>query len=147
MKIQNRDTSRASGDEVANGENARVKSDVETQLQEARQRLLDLTGRNRLLNYRPSKRRTIRVIDEIPKEIFDILVLQEKVMQFKPADKPTEEPSFLDDVETKLSSLLQDIGPSEHHTDRLLQTELAKEELQKRQYYIHQQARSVFLVQ
>lgn len=144
MKIQNRDIPRVSDGEVANGANAHVKSDIERQLQAARQRLLDLTGRNRLLNYRPTKRRTIRVIDEIPREIFDILVLQEKVMQFKPADKPTEELSLLDDVETEQLPWLQDIGPAEHHTDRLLQTELAKEELQKRQYYIHQQAQSVF---
>ena len=144
MKIQNNEIQRASDSQVANGANAHVKSDIEGQLQAARQRLLDLTRRNRLLNYRPSKRRTIRVIDEIPKEIFDILVLQEKVMQFKPADKPTEELSLLDDVEAELLPWLQDIDPTEHHTDRLLQTELAREELQKRQYYIHQQAQSVF---
>ena len=144
MKIQNGDTPRASDGEVTNGANTRVKSDIEGQLQAARQRLLDLTGRNRLLNYRPSKRRTIHVIDEIPKEIFDILVLQEKVMQFKPADKPTEELSLLGDVETEPLPWLQDIDPAKHHTDRLLQTELAREELQKRQYYIHQQAQSVF---
>ena len=144
MKIQNSETPRASAGEVANGANARVKSDIEKQLQAARQRHLDLTGRNRLLNYRPSKRRTIRVIDEIPKEIFDILVLEEKVMQFKPADKPTEELSLLDDAETELLPWLQDIDPAEHHTDRLLQTELTREELQKRQYYIRQQAQSVF---
>ena len=47
-------------------------------------------------------------------------------------------------METEQLPWLQDIGPAEHHTDRLLQTELAKEELQKRQYYIHQQAQSVF---
>ena len=140
MKIQNNEIQRASDSQVANDANAHVKSDIEGQLQAARQRLLDLTRRNRLLNYRPSKRRTIRVIDEIPKEIFDILVLQEKVMQFKPADKPTEELSLLDDVEAELLPWLQDIDPTEHHTDRLLQTELAREELQKRQYYIHQQA-------
>ena len=70
MKVQNSDTPRASDGEIPNDANARMKSDIERQLQEARQRLLDLTGRNRLLNYRPSKRRTIHVIDEIPKEIY-----------------------------------------------------------------------------
>jgi hypothetical protein len=33
---------------------------------------------------------------------------------------------------------------ADHHTDRFLQTELESEELQKRLYHIHQQARSVF---
>ncbi len=144
MKIQNSGIPRVFDGGVANGTNARVKSDIEKQLQAARQRLLDLTGRNRLLNYRPSKRRTIHVVDEIPKEIFDILVLQEKMMQFKPTDKPTGDLSLLDDAETELLPWLQDIDPAEHHTDRLLQTELVREELLKRQYYIHQQAQSVF---
>ena len=45
MKIQNRDIPRVSDGEVANGANAHVKSDIERQLQAARQRLLDLTGR------------------------------------------------------------------------------------------------------
>ena len=45
----------------------------------ARERLLDLTLRNRLLNFRLSKQRTIHIVDEIPKEIFDILVLKERM--------------------------------------------------------------------
>lgn len=128
-------------------------SDIQKQLQAARQRLLDLTGRNRLLNYRPTKRRTIRVIDEVPREVFDILVLQERVMQFKPAEKPdlttsTVENGASRDTEEEEEKApvqwLQDMETEQHHTDRLLQTELARDELQKRLYYIHQQARSVF---
>ncbi len=120
-------------------------SDIQKQLEEARQRLLDLTGRNRFLNYRPTKRRTIKVIDENPREVFDILVMKERVMQFKPSEKPKEEmPSlFEDEEETAPLPWLQEAEPAQHHTDRILQTELAKEELQKRLYYIHQQARSV----
>jgi hypothetical protein len=57
--------------------------DIERQLQAARQRLLDLTMRNRLLNFRPTKRKTIQGIDEIPREVFDILALQERVMEFR----------------------------------------------------------------
>ena len=59
-------------------------SESEKQLREARENLLDLTLRNPLINFRPTARRTIQVIDEIPKEVFDRLVLQERTMQFKP---------------------------------------------------------------
>ena len=44
-------------------------TEVEQQLEAARQQLLDLTLRNRLLNFRRTKRSTIVVIDEDPKEI------------------------------------------------------------------------------
>lgn len=124
---------------------------IEKQLQSARERLLDLTLRNRLLNFRPSKRRTIQVVDEIPKEIFNILVLKERVMQFKPAEQPREEiiedivsPSKAADVGSELLPWLQEPETAYHHTDRLLQTNLVSEELQKRLYYVHHQARSVF---
>lgn len=55
---------------------------IEKELEKARCKLLDLTMRNRLLNFRPAKVSTIRVIDEVPREIYDILVLQEKQMSF-----------------------------------------------------------------
>ena len=63
-------------------DNNSIITDIETQLESARQNLLDLTMRNKLLNFRPSKLRTIRIIDEIPAEIYDILVIQEKSMEF-----------------------------------------------------------------
>lgn len=120
---------------------------IQKQLQSARERLLDLTLRNRLLNFRPSKRRTIQVIDEIPTEIFNILVLKERVMQFKPSKYPHEgfaSSSKATDADSKLLPWLQKTKIAYHHTDRLLQTNLVSEELQKRLYYVHHQARSVF---
>ena len=76
----------------------------------ARQRLLDLTLNNRLLNYRPSRRRTIQVVDEIPREIFDILVLQPKTMQFKPSEISEEEiPLLFEEEELEEFSLLHNL--------------------------------------
>ena len=124
---------------------------IEKKLQSARERLLDLTLRNRLLNFRPSKRRTIQVVDEIPKEIFNILVLKERMMQFKPSEQRQEDVieeiaplSQASDADGELLPWLQETETAYHHTDRLLQTNLVREELQKRLYYIHHQARSVF---
>ena len=124
---------------------------IEKQLQSARERLLDLTLRNRLLNFRPSKRRTIQVVNEIPKEIFDILVLKERVMQFKPSEQSQEDilkestsPSETAGADSELLPWLQETETAYHHTDRLLQTNLVSEELQKRLYYVHHQAQSVF---
>lgn len=52
------------------------------QLSQARDSLLDLTLRNRLLNYRPTKRTTIQVIDELPDEIWRLLVNEAKSLSF-----------------------------------------------------------------
>ena len=115
---------------------------IAAQLQAARQNLLDLTGRNRLLNFRPSRRRSIQVIDEIPKEVFDILVLCERTMQFKPSEEAASEVE--EDEAAPMPWVDDATEPAEHHKDRHLQTALPQDELQKRLYYIHQQARSVF---
>src|SRR5437773_1526774 len=56
---------------------------IARELEKARQNLIDLTLRNRLLNYRTSTVRTIRVIDEVPAEIYDALVLRERTLEFR----------------------------------------------------------------
>jgi hypothetical protein len=53
-----------------------VTATIARELEGARQKLLDLTLRNRLLNYRPSQLRSIRVTGELPAEIYDALVLR-----------------------------------------------------------------------
>lgn len=65
---------------------------VQKALAGVRSKLLDLTRRNRLLNYKESAR-SIRVIDELPDEVFRILVNDEKEMQFLPlkGDRPNQE--------------------------------------------------------
>ncbi|RKU31332.1 DUF3320 domain-containing protein [Candidatus Poribacteria bacterium] len=119
---------------------------IRQELHAAREKLLDLTLRNKLLNYRTSKLRTIQVVDEIPKEIFDILVLNEHGMHFKHRDKNEIDSTFESPEENENVKMpwlyVEDV--STHQTDKLLQTDLPIEDLQKRLYYIHQQARSVF---
>jgi len=57
--------------------------DVKVELELLRQKLLDLSLNNNLLNYAPSKKRTIEIKNENISEIYDILVIQEKTMRFK----------------------------------------------------------------
>ncbi len=47
---------------------------IEKEPGSARHALLDLTMRNRLLNFKSSRNRTVQVIDEIPSQIYDRLV-------------------------------------------------------------------------
>jgi very-short-patch-repair endonuclease len=55
---------------------------IEAKLEEIRRRLLDLTRNNRLLNHRCAGQRTLQIFDEIPREVWRILVDEVKVMQF-----------------------------------------------------------------
>lgn len=136
---------------------------VEQELEISRKRLLDLTMRNRLLNHKPSKSKTLRIIDEIPAEIYDLLVINERQMEFKPRpsanDKIAAEDSeeySTDDENSNGADVLtaeeasvwrlpaQSSAAAGRHTDRFLQTTLDPEALQRRLYYIANLAQSFF---
>lgn len=53
-------------------------------LEKARQELLDSSLRNRLINYKESKRFSLTVIEESSKEVFEILVRDGRQMTFAP---------------------------------------------------------------
>jgi very-short-patch-repair endonuclease len=102
----------------------------------ARQSLLDLTLRNRLLNYRPSSLRSIRVVGELPAEIYDALVLREKSLEFRPAGKSLEVPTAHDDIWAAATSL------EARHTDRFLQTPYDDDALAKKLFRVYHEGRS-----
>lgn len=134
---------------------------IEKQIEQARKNLLDLSMRNRLINFRPTKRRTLRIIDEIPREIYEILVINERSMEFLPTDvtkttKPSPsnspfEPPNLEDSNNsgEVDSSIWELPPPDEsvatrHVDRYLQTNLEPETLQRRLFYIYQESNSVF---
>lgn len=135
----------------------KVRQEIEKQLAVAREKLLDLTLRNRLLNFRATKATTIRVVDEIPREIYDIVVLNEKSMSFLPTRpqieyKPSNEPveDVPDDTLTaEEASVLWDSTPppdqvESRHVDLHLQTSLEPEALNKRLFFVYQKASAIF---
>ncbi|MDH4318458.1 MAG: DUF4011 domain-containing protein [Desulfobulbaceae bacterium] len=58
-------------------------------LKNMRMRLLDLTDRNRLINFRHTKKGSLRMIDELPNQLVETL-LAENEMRFKAIPEPTE---------------------------------------------------------
>src|SRR5688500_8844633 len=52
-------------------------------------RLLDLSKRNRALNFRMTRASTVAIVDEQPAEVFRRLYLLEKRMRFAAAPPPT----------------------------------------------------------
>ena len=132
---------------------------VSDNIENARKKLLDLTLRNRLLNFRPTKARTLRILDESPLDVYDFLVLKEKPMQFRATkisetvNPPSVDPIHADNKpmestsETEGSTVWQPITPElpapNHQTDRFLDTPFDKETLQKRLFFIMQESKSV----
>ncbi|MCH8039364.1 MAG: DUF4011 domain-containing protein [Nitrospinae bacterium] len=131
---------------------------VEDELNKARSRLLDLTKANRLLKLRETRTGTLKIIDEIPDQIYEELVLNEKSMDFLPLQVSTriggpqesapQDPEWLNSgtLERTMEEDSQEweLPPhTDRHTDLSLQTSLKPGELQKRLFYIHKQARSM----
>ena len=108
---------------------------VQRELDTARTELLDLGLRNPLINYKLLTARGIKVIDESPPDIYQILVQDKKVMSFLPKSESEEDEFSLfeaDEVEN---------DPA-RYTDRKLQTNHSSEELQKRLLNTHYTART-----
>jgi very-short-patch-repair endonuclease len=60
---------------------------IDEALKQLRLRLLDLTARNRLLNFRHSATKTIQVVDAVPTAVYDRLV-ESKTLRFVPVPDP-----------------------------------------------------------
>ena len=63
---------------------------ISSAIEASRGELLELGLRNPLLNYRPSRARGVEVVDELPAEVFRILVRERKAMSFKAAPEGAE---------------------------------------------------------
>jgi len=109
---------------------------LEYKIETWKNKLIDLSRRNRLLNFKPTKVTTIKVVDEIPSEIFKSMVVENNSFHFLPKEEETEElfdenvnPN--DETHSKEFYEYDDDKLEEKHTDLNLQTNLEAERLQK----------------
>ena len=107
---------------------------IHTKLDSARQELLDLGLRNTLINYRPLKSRGIEIIDELPQEIFRILVQEGRKMSFlsmpeEMAERAEGQEGF---VELFTQPEEDESDVSARHLDNKLQTPYTSAKLQRR---------------
>ena len=123
---------------------------IAQKLEQSRRDVLDLTLRNSLLNFRPSKRWGIEVVDELSAEISRILVEKQRTMYFIPAPEAISE-SRTDDEDKEIPSELLTLlgepevdsdGPADRHVDNKLQTLLERATLNRRLRETFRQARS-----
>lgn len=122
--------------------------DLSTELERFRHRLLDLTNRNPLLNFRKSKVRTLQIVDELPNKIFERLVEQNKTFRYLHApeaelerlaeafEQSADEPDAANRIETRFSLELppqpvDDWSIEKRHLDNKLQTKLTEDKLDR----------------
>ncbi len=108
----------------------------------SRRDVLDFSFRNPLLSFRPGRRRGVRIVDELSREVFRILVREERVMYFLPGEDTEETRS---DAPEELLAILaeppDDAEPAARHTDNKLQTALSLPNLNLRLRETSRQAR------
>ena len=88
-------------------------------LESVRHKILDLSLRNKLLNYKLTAKH-LRIVDEMPNQIFNALVCQEKSLKFKDNDEQLSYDKHLPQTSNDTS-----------HKDNFLQTQLDQEAMEK----------------
>jgi hypothetical protein len=104
-------------------------------LEAARQELLDLGLRNKLINYQLLKTRGVEIVDELPKQIYEILVEKERQMSFFSSPDPEEKGEENEEQELLFEQPEEeeDINSvAARHTDTKLQTAHISAQLQRR---------------
>ncbi len=102
-------------------------------------KLIDLSLRNKLVNYRVSRASTAPVVDEVPRVVVERLLAEERSFGFLP--KPEEGPApeggeeFAPMAEEDLKA---------NHVDSMLQTTLTQTELDKVLYNLYLKSRTSF---
>ena len=103
---------------------SRSDKDFQSNIEKLRDNLLDMSLRNRLLNFRPQKK-SIEIVDEDVASLYDILVVNGRKMKFRSNETLDEE--ALSDNTWDSNAVLKDV-----HVDLFLQTKYEPDELQKR---------------
>jgi len=124
-------------------------NNIKKEFENLRNNLLDLTLRNQLLNFKP-RSKTIEVVNQSPMSVYQTLILQKKKMQFVPNKKDRRAFKDTDGENNKKSrfSALWEHPPIDlsifSEGDKSLKADLTPKELQKRLFYINQQASTMF---
>lgn len=133
---------------VENIENEKTEEDliieksIDKRIYKWKEKLIDLTKRNRLLSFKTSKYSTLRIIDEQPPEVYRSLVQNMQIMEFLPInvnneDIPEEEKKSLQELNKDIEFKTQEFKEYEveelnkKHIDKFLQTKLSQQDLTK----------------
>ena len=99
-------------------------NDIIQQLEEFRQRLIDLTTRNNLLNANlGAKSQVLRFIDELPNQVFDFMLHEGNAMYLDSVSEPSELEFYIDqgfiteeETLTEVEAKLDELTPEERES-------------------------------
>jgi very-short-patch-repair endonuclease len=115
--------------------------DLHHEVDRLRERLIDMTLHNRLLNYRRSKNRTLDIVDELPDDVFERLVVNGRAFTF--LDQPAAALLTAEPDEPSLELPMPTTGNKpRQHSDTKLQTALDEARLDKVLTTMRREARS-----
>lgn len=134
-------------------ENTNNEKIIEKRIYKWKEKLIDLSKRNRLLNFKFSKFSTLRIIDEKPPEIYRFLVQDLHTLEFLPIKEnteniPEEGKKTLEELNEGIEFNAQEFKEydvkqlSKKHSDKYLQTKLTLQDLNKTLGKISTTARS-----
>ena len=123
-------------------ENTNNGKTIEKRIYKWKEKLIDLSKRNRLLNFKFSKSLTLRIIDEQPPEVYKALVRELHSLEFLPIKEnaeniPEQEKKSLEELNEGIEFKAQEFKEydskqlSKKHTDKYLQTKLSVQDLNK----------------
>ena len=123
-------------------ENTNNEKTIEKRIYKWKEKLIDLSKRNRLLNFKFSKSLNLRIIDEQPPEVYKALVQELHSLEFLPIKEnaeniPEQEKKSLEDLNEGIEFKAQEFKEydpkqlSKKHTDKYLQTKLSVHDLNK----------------
>ena len=121
--------------------------EIDRELQDARRLLIDLTGRNRFLNYRQTKKRTIPILEQASSSLYGALVIEQRSMSLLPQDATDRDaPDPTPDLNPgkgagRHSSQLQ--PSNERNADLRLTTPFLSDQLHSRLVYVYRQAKTI----
>ena len=115
---------------------------IDKRIYKWKEKLIDLSKRNRLLSFKFSKYSTIRIIDEQPPEVYRALVQNLQTMEFLPVkvndtEIPDDEKRTLEELNEGIEFKAQEFKEYEidtlekKHLDKYLQTKLSETDLNK----------------
>lgn len=123
-------------------EDLKIEKSIDKRISKWKEKLIDLTKRNRLLSFKTSKYSTLRIIDEQPPEVYRSLVQNMQIMEFLPVkvneeEVPEKEKKSLEELNEGIEFRAQEFKEYEvenldkKHVDKFLQTKLSLQDLTK----------------
>lgn len=131
----------------------KIEKSIDKRIYKWKEKLIDLSKRNRLLNFKTSKYSTLRIIDEQPPEVYRSLVQNMQIMEFLPVNVnneniPEEDKKSLEELNEGIEFKAQEFKEyivdelDKKHVDKFLQTKLSLQDLNKTLSKISTTARS-----